>query len=227
MYAFGIAGGGRRVLAMTPVIDMDDPLAAEQPRRDTPPQPSGDAGSGTPAGAAAEPKRRGPRKQDAQLKLDLKEIEEKLTELLKAPAIPMDVAGDTWPARHVENRAPALAHAVAEAARNNTQLRERLLKFLRVQDNGTLLVASLAYALPVLLYYGVLPIPPPIRAQIPVPPREQAREASIVDHMREEEERLASRRGPAQDSNGAQGAPRTEDWQSTAPQAQARTPPAI
>lgn len=210
---------------MSPVIDMDDPLAAEQPRRDTPPSSPGASGSGsTESAGAAEPKRRGPRKQDAQLKLDLKEIEEKLTGLLQAPAIPMDAAGDTWPARHIENRAPALAHAVAEAARNNTQLRERLLKFLRVQDNGTLLVASLAYALPVLLYYGVLPIPPPIRAQIPVPPREQAREPSIVDRMREEEERmerLRSQRGPAQDPNGAestQGPPAT---------AQARTPPAI
>ena len=78
------------------IIDMDDPLAAEQPRRDTPPQSSAEnSGSGTAAAAgAAEPKRRGSRKQDAQLKLDLKEIEEKLTELLKTPAIPMDAAGE-------------------------------------------------------------------------------------------------------------------------------------
>lgn len=206
-------------------FDMDDPLAAEQPRRDTPPSSQGAGEPTGKAGTAAEPKRRGPRKQDAQLKLDLKEIEDKLSELLKTPAIPMDAAGDTWPARHIENRAPALAHAVAEAARNNTQLRERLLKFLRVQDNGTLLVASLTYALPVLLYYGVLPIPPPIRAQIPVPPREQAREPSIVERMRDEEERierLRSQRGQAQDPNGAEG-PETGPHYTP----QARTPPAI
>jgi hypothetical protein len=207
---------------MSAVIDMDDPLAAAPPR-DTPPQSSGDdVGSGREPGQAPAPeKRRGRKPGDAQLKADLKEIEAKLADLLKAPAIPMEAAGDAWPACHIEDRAPALAHAITETARNNVQLREKLLQLLRVGDGAGLVFAALAYAAPVALYYGVIPVPPPIRAQLPVPQREEARKSSIIDKMREEEERLASRR-----ARTTENPPPAENEPPPAT-AQARTPPAL
>jgi hypothetical protein len=175
------------------VIDMDDPLAAAPPR-DTPPSRDGESSQsmGREPGNAppAEKQRRGRKPGDAQLKADLKEIEEKLTQLLTLPSVPMDAAGDDWPARHIEDRAPALAHAITETARNNIQLREKLLQLLRVGDGAGLVIAAFAYAAPVALYYGVIPVPPPIRAQLPVPRREEARGESIIDKMRAEEERL-------------------------------------
>jgi hypothetical protein len=206
---------------MSAVIDMDDPLAAAPPR-DTPPQSSGDgSGSPEPAPPASE-KRRGRKAGDVQLKADLKEIEEKLTQLLTLPSVPMDAAGDDWPARHIEDRAPALAHAITETARNNIQLREKLLQLLRVGDGAGLALAALAYAAPVALYYGIVPIPPPIRAQLPVPQRAEARKPSIIDKMREEEERLASTRR----ARTTEDPPPAPDEPATAPFA-AGSPPTI
>lgn len=209
---------------MSTLIDMDDPLAAAPPR-DTPPVSSGETGSPDQGKAfPGESKaRRGRKPGDAQLKADLKEIEEKLTQLLQMPSIPMDAAGDDWPARHIEQRSPALAHAITETARNNVQLREKLLQFLRIGDGAGLAFAALAYAAPVALYYGVIPIPSPMRAQLPVPTREGARKPSIIDRMREEEEWIASTRRArsTEDPHEPQGNG------SNAAQAQARTPPAI
>jgi hypothetical protein len=200
------------------VIDMDDPLAA--PPRDTPPQPSGD-GSGSPEQAPPAEKRRGRKAGDVQLKADLKEIEEKLTQLLTLPSVPMDAAGDDWPARHTEDRAPAFAHAIAETARNNVQLRETLLRWMRMGDGAGLAVAGLAYALPTLIYYEILPIPHPVRAQIPVPRRAEARKPSIIDKMREEEERLASTRRArtTEDPPPAENEPAAAPFASGAPPA--------
>jgi hypothetical protein len=215
---------------MTAVIDMDDPLATAPPR-DTPPKSSGDdAGSGGPGQAPpTEPKkRRGRVPGDAQLKADLKEIEVKLTQLLQMPAIPMDAAGDDWPARHIEQRAPALAHAIAETARNNIQLREKLLQLLRVGDGAGLVIAALAYAAPVALYYGVIPVPPPIRAQLPVPRREEARGESIIDKMRAEEARIARQDGirSQQRARATEDSPPAENEPAATPSA-AGPPPAI
>lgn len=213
---------------MSTVIDMDDPLATAPPR-DTPPSREEEKKAGVTGDAAsAEPKRRGRKPGDAQLKADLKEIEEKLTQLLQAPAVPMDAAGDEWPARHIETRAPALAHAITETARNNVQLREKLLQLLRVGDGAGLVIAALAYAAPVALYYGVLPVPPPIRAQLPVPRREEARKPSIIDKMREEEERLAStRRARTTEDPEEPIAHRVRRATDTIHATQTRAPPAI
>jgi len=202
------------------VIDMDDPLHSGERPRDTPPKPMGE----DPPAPAAEPKRRGRKPGDAQLKADLKEIEEKLTQLLTLPSIPMDAAGDHWPARHIETRAPALAHAVTETARNNTQLREKLLQLLRVGDGAGLAIAAGAYLLPVAIYYGIIPIPDPLRTQIPVPTREQARGASIIDQMHAEEERLASMRARTPKDPEE---PIVRDPETAVRAAQTRTPPVI
>jgi hypothetical protein len=193
---------------MSAVIDMDDPLAAAPPKRDIPPVSPEDKGRGNEAPPSEVKARRGRKPGDAQLKLDLREIETKLTELLTLPSIPMDAAGDEWPARHIERHAPALAHAIAETARGNTQLREKLLGLLRAGDNASLILAILAYAAPVVLYYGILPLPPALPRQFGIPKRDEVRAPSIIDRMREEEERLASaQRADAQAAQNAQSTP--------------------
>lgn len=219
---------------MSTLIDMDDPLAAAPPR-DTPPSPSRDGENGQSKGrepgdaASAEPKRRGRKPGDAQLKLDLKEIEEKLGNLLELPAVPMAAAGDVWPAQHIEARAHPLAKAIAQSCKDNPQLREKLLQLLRVGDGAGLVLAALAYAAPVALYYGLLPVPPLVKHQFQIPDRAEAREPSIVEQMRAQEraqqirqEQIASQR--ARQAEDPQESPGTG---SNRPKAQARTPPAI
>jgi hypothetical protein len=167
------------------VINMDDPLAP--PPRDTPPSPK-DPADAPPAPAGSTAPRRGRKAGDAQLKLDLKEIEEKLGNLLELPGIPMAAAGDVWPAQHIERHAHPLAKAIANACKDNPQLRAKLLQLLRVSDNASLAVAVFSYLVPILLYYGLLPVPPIVRAQLQVPDRNEpgVRSPSIAEQLREQ-----------------------------------------
>lgn len=169
---------------MSAQIDMDNPLNEPTSVRDTPP---GAKDSGADDAAAPEsPRKRGPRgtgKADAQLKLDLKEIEEKLSRLLELPAVPMVATGDIWPAQHIEAQAAPLAKAIANACKDNVQLRNRLLQFLRVSDNANLGIAIFSYLVPILLYYGILPAPPMVRAQLGVPDRQEARGPTLAQQM--------------------------------------------
>jgi hypothetical protein len=218
-------------LNMSAVIDMDDPLAAGA--RDTPPSPRDPQEE--PAGGKA-PRKRNRKTGDQQLKLDLKEIEDKLSDLLQIPAVPMAAAGDVWPAQHIEGRSPALAKAIAHACKDNIQLREKLLQFLRVGDGAGLLIAAVAYAAPVAMYYGVVPAPPILKMQLQVPNRAEVRQPSMMEQMRqyEHEERFAaaaaaaaanepvpSEDGPPYDPENPRSTPGAHDT------AQASPPPTI
>jgi hypothetical protein len=177
---------------MSAQIDMDNPLNEPTTVRDTPPGAKADpAGTSSPAGSAPKPK--GRKAGDAQLKLDLKEIEEKLSRLLELPAVPMVATGDVWPAQHIEAQAAPLAKAIANACKDNPQLRAKLLQLLRVSDNANLGIAVFRCLAPILLYYGILPAPPLLRAQLGVPNRSEARGPTLAEQM---EDAIRSQNAP-------------------------------
>jgi hypothetical protein len=161
-------------------INMDDPLST-----DLPPNPRA---TPEPEVGRKAPKAPKATKAAAGINAELKEIETKLAALLGRPAIPMHLAGDEWPATHVEENAAPLAKQIAQAARDNARLREQLLKLLRVGDGAGLVFAALAYLVPVLLYYGVVPAPPLVRSQLGVPERAAVRGRSLGDIARAERE---------------------------------------
>jgi hypothetical protein len=171
-----------------PVVDMDDPLAQPGPR-DTPPQPRdlGDA-AGNPPPAPSTPPKRKRISPDAQLKSELKEIEDALTALLEIPGLPMAATGDTWAAQHVEAHAGKFAKAIAQSLKDNPKLRARILTYLRMGENAGLAVAAGTYLIPILIYYGIIPIPPPAKAVLNIPDRDHARGESIFDQMRAQAE---------------------------------------
>lgn len=213
---------------MSTQINMDDPLAPPGPK-DVPPGPREPAAAGEPA-----PKRRGRPKGDAQLKLDLKEIEDKLATLLETPAIPMAVAGDVWPAQHIEQRAKPLAKAISQACKDNPQLREKLLQYLRVGDSASLILAVGVFLVPILIYYGILPAPPIVKIQLQIPDRQApgVRQASVPEQVRIYEQQMRDEaeahgeRYPAGD--GTPVDPENPRQTPSSPRtAQARTPPAI
>ena len=95
----------------------------------------------------------------------------------------MVATGDIWPAQHIEAQAAPLAKAIANACKDNVQLRNRLLQFLRVSDNANLGIAIFSYLVPILLYYGILPAPPMVRAQLGVPDRADVRGPTLAQQM--------------------------------------------
>lgn len=124
------------------------------------------------AGGDAKPRR--PRKpRAANVAAELKELEEKLSNVLTAPAIPMAMAGDGWAANHVSERAHPLAVQIVNLARENDAFRARLLVLMRTSDQAQIVFAAGAYLIPLLAYYGVLPLPPVVRAQLGVPDRRE------------------------------------------------------
>lgn len=128
-----------------------------------------------PGAAAAEPaarRKRGPRGPNKASEVaELKEIEDKLAQVLGAPALAMHMAGESWPATHIESRAQPLAHQITLKAKENAEFRKRLLSILRSTDGAQLLVAAVMYLIPVLIYYGFVPVPPALKAQLGVPDR--------------------------------------------------------
>lgn len=116
-----------------------------------------------------------PASSGAVLNRELRELEDQLTALLVSPAVPMHMAGDHWPGEHIEQRGGPLAHQVVELARRNAQFRAQLQRLLSTSENAQLAFAAAAYLLPVLIYYGFIPVPPPVKAQLQVPDRWEAR----------------------------------------------------
>jgi hypothetical protein len=173
---------------------LEPPPAAEAPR-DLPPKRK----AGRPKGAKNRPKAAPTAERSASAKVaaECREIEQKLAALLARPAIPMHLAGDQWPAAHVEANAPGLATAVANAARENANLRAQLLRLLKVGDGAGLVLAVIAYLAPILIYYGVIPAPPMVRQQLGVPVRAEVRGQSIAEMMRQEAEQHAQREAEA------------------------------
>lgn len=128
------------------------------------------------ASSAAKPPSAG-----AALNAEVRKIEEQLTALFVGPSVPMRMAGDDWPADHVESKGPDLAHQIAELARRNPAVRSQLRAALSVNENAQLGFAVAAYLAPILIYYGLLPAPPMIKEQLQVPDRAAARAGVVPD----------------------------------------------
>jgi hypothetical protein len=159
------------------------PPAGDKPPRGRRKQPSGHAkrkaaqkrstggagtGSSTPSAGAA-------------LNAEVRKIEEAVTAILVAPAVPMHMSGDDWPADHVEARGPELSKQIGALARRNAAFRAQLQKLLSTSENGQLAFAAAAYLVPVLIYYGVIPVPVMVKNQLEVPDRGAARSGVVPD----------------------------------------------
>jgi hypothetical protein len=180
---------------------------------DLPPNPQGTPEPEVGAGAKRERKGRGrpkgykPPPKDGPnqtIKKECREIQTKLTALLARPAIPMHLAGDAWPAAHIEQNSPGLAHAIALACETNAALRAQLNRLLTIGDGASLVFAAAAYLAPVLIYYGIIPAPPMVRVQLGVPTRAEARGESIADTMRKmQDQARAPQQYPVPDPDGS------------------------
>lgn len=191
-------------------VDAPPAGAAPPPPADKPP---GSAKKQQPSGAA---KRRAAKLKGtaqaakvtgAALTAELKVLEEKLSALLVAPSVPMHMAGDHWPGEHIEQRSPELAKQIVAVARRNPAFRAQLQKALSAGDGAQLAFAAAAYLGPVLIYYGLVPVPPQVRVQLEVPTRAEAREVPVEPMggetafqrvSRQEAEALRSRGGAPQ-----------------------------
>jgi hypothetical protein len=111
----------------------------------------------------------------AVLDRELRALEDQLNGILAAPAAGMHMAGDVWAAEHWEAHTPPFVHQVVELARRNPAFRVQLQRALQVSETGQLIVAGATLLIPLLIYYGILPVPPPVRAQLKVPDRAEAR----------------------------------------------------
>jgi hypothetical protein len=155
------------------------PAAAQLPPGDKPPR-SERSGAAKRKRAKAAGGAKAPT-AGAALNAEVRKLQEQLTALLVSPAVPMHMAEDHWPADHIENRAPELAHQIAELARRNAAFRAQLQRLLAASEGGQLFFAAAAYLLPVLIYYGLVPAPPMLKEQLQVPDRGAARAGVVPD----------------------------------------------
>lgn len=114
----------------------------------------------------------------APTRKSLKELEHLLAQALAAPAMPFAMFGETWTADHFTATGPALARNLVAAAEHNDWLRKRLELMAAGEDISVklmstlpLFVAVVAYVVPPLGYYGVLPLPPEARVMLRIPDR--------------------------------------------------------
>lgn len=105
--------------------------------------------------------------------VDLKLIEKELEQALKAPAAIFMVMGEEWPAQHVDICAPGVARNLVLAAEHNPWLRRQLEEIATGQAamGKIISITSLAgstfiYVVPLLVYFGLLPVPQRARAML-------------------------------------------------------------
>jgi hypothetical protein len=111
--------------------------------------------------------------------VDLKELEKLLTEALKAPAMPCAMFGDEWAADHFVTHAPNVARNLVLAAEHNPWLARKLTELASGQDAAVKLLgmagvagALFAYAVPPIIYFLNLPVPPKGREMLGIPARQ-------------------------------------------------------
>jgi len=150
-------------------------------------EPSTATGAGAGAGSApppvAEPaadlppappqkRRRAPRKATTRA------IEDALAEILTMPALPCALIGDEWAADHFTIKGRELAATIAKVSERNPVLRKWCERAMQGESTAVLLMASIMYAYPPLLHWGVLPGPAGIFG---VPLQATAPEAHMPD----------------------------------------------
>lgn len=111
----------------------------------------------------------------------IRQLEDRLTQLLSMPALPMAMVGDAWPAEHVAKKAPPLAHQIVEAAKERPALLSRLLSLLEASGPAELLIAAGMYLIPLLIYYGVIPGGPILRSQFNIPDRQEVQQQNAMN----------------------------------------------
>lgn len=121
------------------------PKAKKRKRRrakaDTPPRPEK-------SGAA----KRGEKKAG-----EIARIEKFFTKLFTLPAGAFMVKGDTWAFEHVVTQGPELGKAIADECSENETMRRYCLQLVEWFSVVTLAGAVGAYALPLLMHFGIIP----------------------------------------------------------------------
>lgn len=161
----------------TPVDALADAAAAAAEAAD-PETPLGDV----PPGADSVREGRPPRRRNRVTKKGTQAIEDALTEILQIPAVPASIFGDEWMAEHFTVQGRQLANRIAISSERNPVLRGWCERAMEGEGIAVLLVASLMYAAPPLMHFGVIPgaelmgIPKLVKVQPgagPVPAAEQ------------------------------------------------------
>ncbi len=98
-------------------------------------------------------------------------LTKRLAALLRSPGFVFEATGDPWAVQHIDKAGPDLAKALADHAERNPAFKSRLVAFLEGGETAGLVFASIMYAAPLAIYFGILPIPPHFRARLPIPAR--------------------------------------------------------
>lgn len=132
------------------------------------------------------PKKRTAKKQPAPTKIDMRELEHGLVDLLRSPAFLAAAKGDEWAAMHFTNQAPNVARNLVTCAEHNPWLREKLVTLMvgegplvNVMLFASLGVSIFSYAVPPIVWYfnpGIIPesarMAVRMQYQMPMPPPE-------------------------------------------------------
>ena len=116
---------------------------------------------------------------------DLREIETVLTEVLRAPAMPCAMVGDSWSADHFTTQGPILSRQLVSSAQHNPWLRRKLEAFssgdelaVRLMTLSTVAVAAAGYLVPPLIWWLNIPVPDGTRQLFAIPPRRRGADAA-------------------------------------------------
>jgi hypothetical protein len=116
------------------------------------------------------PPKKGTRKKRVSKKVT-QQIEDALAEIFCAPAIGTAMIGDEWATNHFTESGKELAHRIAKVSERNDQLRRWCEKALDSESIMVLAFASIMYAMPPLIHWNLLPVPPAAGALMGIPQR--------------------------------------------------------
>lgn len=130
---------------------------------------------------------RTPKLPPAPSKIDLKALEQALSEGLKAPGAICASFGDEWGAEHFTSRGPYLARNLVLASQHNPWLREKLEQAASGEDAMMKIVGLLGvggafvmYVAPPVIYYLNLRVPDKTRGMLDLPPRRDDQDAATA-----------------------------------------------
>lgn len=121
-----------------------------------------------------------------------------LENLFRSPAFMFEAVGENWPAKHVDEKGKLLAAEITSYADKNPAFRTRLEAFLEGGETSKLIFAGAMYALPLGMYFGLVPAPERVKILLAVPDREPRGGIAIPaipEQMREQVETEAKERG--------------------------------
>jgi hypothetical protein len=119
------------------------------------PDPEAPIGDAPPGSEAREGK--APRRRNRVTKKGTQAIEDALTEILQIPAVPAAMFGDNWMAEHFTVQGRQLANRIAITSERNPVLRGWCERAMEGEGIAVLLIASVMYAAPPLMHFGVIP----------------------------------------------------------------------